>query len=252
MQLPRFGPLALVCTATLTLTFAVATAPATESAPPDFPDAVHVENGCYVSATAYLAKFSAAFPAEHALTLTVQPRNYGEPHTLALVSWQSRWWGRDEYGGVFEVGRAVGDGRLTESLRLAAETALGRRAARLAKSGRIAIAPATPANLSAARRAHEVATATALLPVRAEPFLVRSGDREIPFLFFRPAAGKIAVYEPVSGTATAETAMTDPAKVVAAVATRLGYRVDSVRPDLSGLRGALVATASAPLAGIGP
>ena len=50
--------------------------------------------------------------------------------------------------------------------------------------------------------------------------------------FFRPDGKRIAVYDPVHGTSTADCACTDDAKVVLLVASRLGYRAESVRAEL--------------------
>jgi len=200
--------------------------------PPDFPDGMHVENGCYLSTLVYLAKFIAAFPGEQAASVMVQPRNYDEPHTIALVSWRGRWWGRDEYCGVFEVDAATHPATVTDSLTSAAEKALEKYSARLAKAGRVAIAPPTPNDLPLEKRAHEIAAARALLTCDSALFWVKTGGRELPFLFFHPAPGLIAVYDPVSGTATAESVMTNGARVVELVAAKLGYKVAAVRADL--------------------
>jgi hypothetical protein len=50
--------------------------------------------------------------------------------------------------------------------------------------------------------------------------------------FFRPDGKRIAVYDPAHGTSTAVCAATDDAKIVQLVATRLGYRAESVRAEL--------------------
>ena len=75
--------------------------------PPVFADAAHVANGCYISAVAYLAKFSTAFPAERgepAAFVLPSAGGSNQPHTLAIVSWRGEWWARDEYFGVVPLG----------------------------------------------------------------------------------------------------------------------------------------------------
>ena len=64
-------------------------------------------------------------------------------------------------------------------------------------------------------------------------YWVRDGKREIPLVFFRPAPGQIAVYDPAFGTGVAKCSQPDDAKVVAAVASRMGYRADVVRAELN-------------------
>ena len=66
--------------------------------------------------------------------------------------------------------------------------------------------------------------------------------------FFRPAGQRIAVYDPEHGTSTAECAATDDAKIVLLVASRLGYRAESVRAELPLPQPALLASADAPAA----
>lgn len=60
---------------------------------------------------------------------------------------------------------------------------------------------------------------------------MRCGRTEIPFLFFRPAEGIIAVYDPAIGTVTSECNVAAPAEVVALVAARLRYAVKTVRTE---------------------
>lgn len=223
----------------------------TAATPPDFPDAAHVENGCYLSTFVYLAKFLAAHPGERGEPLTVQSRNYDEPHTIALVSWRGRWWGRDEYCGVFAIDCAVETGIQAESLKTVAEAALQRRAARLLKQGRIVIPSSNARRLTADRRAQAVATARTLLPAGGTPFWVQDKGSEVPLLFFRPAPGQIAVYDPVLGTATAETTLTDPARIVALVAARLGYRNEPVEREKMSIPTVLLAANETAKGGVG-
>ncbi len=219
--------------------------PVSASAPPSFPDTIHMENGCYLSALVYIAHFTAAFPKERAVPLTVRPRNFHEPHTIALLSWNGRWWGRDEYCGVFEVRSAVGNGTVTASVRSTAEAALGFHSSQLARRGRVTIAPPTPPDLPLAHRARDVTVARMLLPIATEQYWIRSGGREIPLLFFRPTPDRVAVYDPQNGTATAETTVTDAAQIVALVAARLGYRCESVHRETLAHPAVLIASTAA-------
>jgi hypothetical protein len=50
-------------------------------------------------------------------------------------------------------------------------------------------------------------------------------------LFFQPAVGVIAVYDPATGTATAECERRSIPTIVTMVASRLGYSVVAVSPD---------------------
>ncbi len=117
--------------------------------PPAFPDAGHVPNGCYLSTAAYLARFAAAFPAERATNVAIAPRGFGGLHTIALLTWRGEWWGRDEYFGVFRLGRAVAGNPDPVALARCAERLLAKHALNEVKAGRGDYAPATPDTLPA-------------------------------------------------------------------------------------------------------
>lgn len=196
------------------------------AAPPHHPDTVHVPEGCYVSTVAYLARFSAEFPADWGAPFTAFLASNRWHHTVALVTWRGEWWLRDEFLGVRRLNLPVASPAISETVARRAEAAIGRMASQVSRTLRARIA-------GVGRRfdaAQEVAKAAALLPSPGEVFLVSSLDREIPVLFFRPCPGSIALYDPNFGTATAETAATNSASIVEAVAQRLGYKVTSVRP----------------------
>jgi hypothetical protein len=206
----------------------LAAAPGTD-APPAFPDAAHVLNGCYLSTTAYLARFHAAFPQERGAPLAVEPRGFQSRHTIAVVSWRGAWWGRDENFGVFAIDRSVAGTPDPEKLVRHAENALSRHAQREVAAGRGEFARRAPTTMPAEKRLELVARAADLVPHRAEILWVAGGNEALPFLFFRPGPREIAVYDPIHGTATAETDATDPVAIVSVVAARLGYRVAAVR-----------------------
>jgi hypothetical protein len=201
-------------------------------APPAYSDAAHVLNGCAISTMVYVSRFVAEHPSETARLLVVRIRNSDgitRPHTMALLTWRQRWWGRDEYFGVFPLDLAVKNGVVTDDVVACAERRLDRHSDERAKDPHLALPRPPPSHLSADQRAREVALARTLLPFASECFWVRCADAEIPLLFFRPAPGQIAVYDPLTGTAQAEVECRDSEKVVAAVADRLGYRVLGIR-----------------------
>lgn len=212
--------------------------------PPAYPDGEHVANGCYVSTIAFLARFQAEFPDERGVPLVMYLRNAKGvrwSHTIAVISWRGKWWGRDEYYGVFALDRSVGAYPEPEQLANWAANALQKHSARLIRARITNRQPAPPTEMSAEERTREVAAVARMVPVRASVFWVKCGRQELPVVFFRPSDHQIAVYEPLHGTAVAECAFPDNAKVVAAVAVRLGYRVDGVRAEPVGGRGILLA-----------
>lgn len=201
------------------------------SAPPDYPDALPLPEGCFISTLAYLATFAAEFPAEQRVPFTTFMKASQCHHTAALMTWRGEWWLRDEHLGVIRLGVTAAGRGLTERVTRAADAVLLREASRLSQARRRHI-------LSAGHdldKAQAVERAARLLPVPGEIYLVESGGREFRVLFFRPAPGQVAVYDPRYGTATAESTSTQAAAIVEAVARRLGYRVSAVRLDLSRL-----------------
>ena len=243
MHLNRFLRLA-----SLTFTLAVLAAPAasaaTLSAPPADPDATHVLNGCHLSSLRFLNRFLADYPAEHGQTLVVTMRNADgsvQAHTIALVSWQGQAWCRDEYYGVFSLDCAAEARPNLDRLSARAERKLERHAQLMVRTGQAAARREHPAQLSAEDNLRDVTTATTIIPYATTIYWVRCGHHEIPMAFFRPAANRIAVYDPVHGTSTANCSCPDDAKVVQLVAARLGYRADRVHAELSTTTGTLLA-----------
>jgi len=213
-------------------------------APPHYPDATHVFNGCHLSTLAYLAKFSAEFPAEQGQPLVVQMLNADgctRSHTMSLISWRGEWWIRDEYYGVFSLNCTVAAVSDLSCLKTLAERLYARHAAEVSRQANAPRPPVVPSHLSAEQRIRDVKLAADRIPVAHTIFWVRDGRREIPLVFFRPAPGQIAVYDPSFGTGVAKCSEANDAKVVALVATRLGYRADQVRAELPTTTGTLVA-----------
>jgi hypothetical protein len=206
----------------ITAASAVAEIGAGPSAPPVLPDPHHVPNGCFLSALAYVARFRAAHPGERAEVLAVELRRFHGAHTIAVVTWRGEWWGRDEFFGVFPLGRSAARHREAGALTGRAETALERHAEAEVRAGRGAWAPPPQRTMPAGERARAVAEAAALLPEPGEIFRVAGKDGAVPLLFFRPFPGTVCIYEPVTGTAQADTAATHAPSIVKAMAARLG------------------------------
>lgn len=241
----RAAALALMIIPALPLLAGRATEPvvppaAQPATPPRFQDTVHVPVGCFISTTAYLAKFAAEHPHEFGAPLTAFLGVIRRHHTSALVTWRGEWWLRDEYLGLIRLGVPVTRREITDRVARRAESTLEREAAKLSPELRARIAGAGQSGNSRIDAAREVAQAAALVPFPAETYLVTCGNREVPLLFFRPSPREIAVYDPFHGTATAETDSPRHAAIVELVAQRLGYRVTSVRRDF----GPLVAQAA--------
>ncbi len=245
----RLGSLVFALLLTATLTTPAARGAALED-PPVYPDDDHVTNGCYVSAIAFLARFQAEFPNERGKPAVITLRNAEgarRAHTVALITWQGEWWGRDEYFGVFALGRSVAANPDPEQLAGRAETMLAKHATKLIRAARAGRPSAPAAEMSSAQRMREVAAVARMVPVQTTVFWVKCGKSELPVVFFRPGDRQIAVYDPLHGTSVAECASRDDAKIVAAVASRLGYRVDGVNANLTSPVGTLVASVTPPL-----
>jgi hypothetical protein len=249
-RLPRLAAAALVL-ATLSAPVARATTrvsnpPSVVSAPPSYPDTAHVLNGCHLSSIRFLNRYLAEFPAERGQTLVVSMRNADgstQAHTIALISWQGQAWCRDEYYGVFSLGCPADSQANLDRLSTLAERKLEKHAQKMVSTGQAAARSEAPSHLSAEQNLRDVTTAATLIPYSTKIFWVRSGNRELPMVFFRPDGKRIAVYDPAHGTSTAECSATDDAKIVQLVATRLGYRAESVRAELPLPQPALLASA---------
>jgi hypothetical protein len=225
----------------------------TFSAPPAYPDAAHVLNGCHLSSIRFLNRFLAEYPAEHGQTLVVTMRNADGStlaHTIALISWQGQAWCRDEYYGVFSLGCAAETNPSLERLSARAERKLEKHAQLMVSTGQAEARSEPPAHLSAEQNLRDVTVAAKLIPYATTIFWVRCGNQERPMAFFRPTGKRIAVYDPEHGTSTADCACTDDAKVVLLVASRLGYRAQSVRAELPVMQGSLLASADTAPAGV--
>jgi hypothetical protein len=203
------------------------------AAPPAYPDSVHVLHGCFISTVAYLARFQAEFSDERAASIVVELREFLGLHTVAVISWRGAWWGRDEFFGIFPLNVKVAREPDAAHLERAIAFALDRHAKNEVRRGRAGYAPRPPATLPIAERARIVSQAAALLPCPSEVFWLGGDREEIPVLFFQPAPGWVALYDPLIGTAQAQCAATNPAAIVKTVATQMGYQVRHLRRDFS-------------------
>jgi hypothetical protein len=217
--------------------------------PPYYPDAVHVFNGCHLSTLAYLARFTAEFPAEQGQPLVSMMDNADgstKPHTVALISWRGWWWCRDEYFGVCPLGLRV-SANYTSARILARAGPVLRKHFRARMSDPEALhPPIVPASLLTDLAAREVALAAQKIPLPNTIYWVNDGRHEVPLLFFRPARNTIAVYHPTFGTCAAECTASDDVGIVKSVAALFGYRVDSVRAEQTDLRATVVAASALP------
>ena len=235
---------------TLNALFVTAAAAAeSDREPPYYPDAVHVFNGCHLSTLAYLARFTAEFPAEQGQPLVLVMDNADgikRPHTVSLISWQGSWWCRDEYFGVSALGLRVNQNLSLARISSRAESRLKKHfRAQMSKPNTLR-PPTVPATLSPAQALREVSVAVQKIPLPSTIYWVQSGRSEIPLVFFRPTRDTIAVYHPTFGTCVAECTASDDDGIVKSVAALFGYRVDSVRADHTDLRATVVAASALP------
>jgi len=182
---------------------------------PELGDEVHVSNGCYISASAFLRRFLDANPALPASIETVVIPG-AEKHSIVVVKEGTNTWARDEFIGVFKV-----NGDLQHSY----EVALRRW---LRNATRVEIAKQTSEKIPSTLedRLAEVYRAQSLLPpeVGSEVIMIPTIRGQIPVLVWNPAPGRGAVYEPTVGTATADTTLTGIALARAAL-KRQGFPV---------------------------
>jgi hypothetical protein len=241
--------LALTLIATVTARAAtqeIALASTVPPAPPHYPQSTHVYNGCHLSTIAYLARFKAEFPSETGQPLVVMMDNADgsrKAHTIAVITWQHKWWVRDEYFGVCPLGFDFNPEFTAKQINARVVPVLERHFRAQMGNPRIQHPPVVPEELSSAEMQRDVTAAARTIPFPNAVYWVKVGHQEIPFALFRPTAGQIAVYNPGHGTCLADCGSTDDAKVVRAVAALYGYKVESVHADLALPQGALVAAA---------
>src|SRR5882724_5325417 len=69
---------------------------------PEIKDELHVNNGCYLSASRFIARFLDANPgAEGTVQTVIIPG--GDKHSIAVLKDGERTWGRDEFIGIFAI-----------------------------------------------------------------------------------------------------------------------------------------------------
>jgi len=182
---------------------------------PEIKDELHVNNGCYLSASRFLAKFLAANPRAQGTVQTVILPG-GEKHSIAVLKDEGKTWGRDEFIGVFPI---------HNDAQRSYDSAL-RRWFREATHKEIASSTGERTPHSFDDRLAEVKRAKALLPETqaSEIMIIPTTRGEIAVLVWNPEPGRGAVYEPSFGTATADTTLTGKALARAALA-RVGFEL---------------------------
>ncbi len=199
------------------------------SAPPIYPDKVHVPNGCQLSTVRYLAQFRSDNPGERGEVLEISMPEADRNHAVALITWRGKLWCRDEYFGVFPLECPAEQMPRLETLADRAETLLRQLAARLIHKDRARSAFFSRGPMSRDQRLAEVVRAAQIIPFRSTLFWIQNRDQEIPVIFFRLTNDRVAVYDPLNGTCLARCGSLDDPMVVSQVAVRLGYAVDGIR-----------------------
>lgn len=159
----------------------------TEVSPPWWPDEHFVANGCFVSTSAYLHKLRERYPGVPTRAAHVRLPT-GAHHTIAVVHWHNRNYGRDVFLGVFRI-----RGELQDSFDRA-------WAAWLSRGGQYGFKEPRVATL--AERAQELELAAKILAF-AHPTLIHVASKNglVPLLWWLTPEGDLAVYEPTIGTA---------------------------------------------------
>jgi hypothetical protein len=219
------------------------------SAPPSYADPVHVSNGCHLSTIRYLARYRSDFPGERGEPLVINMMNADRTrkmHTMALISWRGRAWCRDEFFGVFALGCRYEAQQDPGRLAALAERSYNSHARKVIRNSGMPSRPGPTRDLTPEQRLRDVSLATQLIPYPSTIYWVRVGLEELPLAFFRPANRQIAVYDPLNGTSLAECSISDDAKVVSAVAAKLGYGTGGVRCNINILSATLLTAANSP------
>jgi hypothetical protein len=156
------------------------------SAPPCYPDKIHVSNGCHLSTVRYLAQFKSDYPDEQGEVLEISLPDACRNHSVALVTWHGRLWCRDEYVGVFPLECRAEPRPKPEVLVEWTEYLFRQQAARLIQRDGAANTHFTRGPMSKEQRLAEVARAEQIIPFRTTVFWIRCKNQEIPVIFFAP------------------------------------------------------------------
>jgi len=246
-RLAQAGALTLSLLMTAILAPQAQAAQGTPLAPPSYPDASHVANGCHLSTIRFLSKFRSDFPGERGAPLVIEmpnPDGVRRSHTIAVLSWKGMAWGRDEYFGVFALGRPYGAATDPATFLRAAEETYQRHAARVSRRDGMPQRPDDPADLTSAEQLREVTKAARIIPVPTAIYWARKGNHAVPLVFFRPQSGQVAVYDLTHGTCLAACSVRDDAQVVSLFAARLGYQFAGALSNVSAPRETLLAGGS--------
>ncbi len=173
----------------------VSAAPAKEGSPPWWPDKIYAANGCFLSASAYVARLVSTYPAAKASTQTVEiPSCRG--HTIAVVSWNGVKYGRDQYIGVFKIGDGDPQASFEAALR------------RWRQEKRTHPYPERRPHSMAERRAEVLLARSIMAFAKTELLPVNTPTGVVTVLTWRTPTGELAIYEPTLGTAVGSTAGT--------------------------------------------
>jgi hypothetical protein len=167
-------------------------------------------------------------------------------HTMALISWRGQAWCRDEFFGVFALGCRYEAQQNPDRLAALAERSYNSQARKVIRVSGTPSRPGPAEDLTPEQRLRDVSLATQIIPYPSTIYWVRSGREEFPLAFFRPSNRQIAVYDPLNGTSLAECSVSDDARVVSAVAAKLGYRSGGVRRDFNTLSATVLTAANSP------
>jgi hypothetical protein len=209
---PYLGSLLMTSVSLLAFVGAFFTSESSAAVPPDWPDEVFVARGCFLSATAYIAKVQAWNPHAAAHTATVVLPN-GLKHTIAVVHSDGRAYGRDQYIGVFRIqGREV-QASFLRALQLW-----------LCSGGRHGYPEKNPRTL--AERRAELDLAARLIRADSRRVQIETEEGLVSALTWRTPEGGLAVYEPTFGTAvtSADFAPEEVARLVLAQGRQFATR----------------------------
>lgn len=161
-------------------------------APPWWPDQIYAANGCYLSASAYVARLASTYPAADATTYTVEIPSCRK-HTIAVVTWNGVKYGRDQYIGVFKIGDSDPQTSFVATLR------------RWWQAKRTHRYPEKRPSSIAERHAEVLLARQIMSFAKTELVPVITPTGAVTILTWQTTTGELAIYEPMLGTAVGST-----------------------------------------------
>lgn len=162
------------------------------SSPPWWPDQIYVANGCFLSASAYLARLKSDHPEVEAMTYTVEIPSCRQ-HTIVVLDWNGVKYGRDQYLGVFRIGDTDPQTAFVSTLR---------RWWQVTK--RHPYPERKPGSLK--ERREEVLLAKRIMSfTKTDLVTVTTRAGTVSVLTWETPTGELAIYEPMLGTAVGTT-----------------------------------------------